>query len=347
MSLRVGVKNALLHSLEIVQVHELAAGFRKERLLAPCYHGVVSNDRPSRTGDYYYDAVSAAEFTRQLEMLSKWYRFVDLTGAGDWLERGPSGGLPPALITFDDGYRNNLTVAAPILQRLGIPAVFFLTANYIGTTRVLWPAEIGTRIEHSAGMPVPLPDNPEGLIVPLDPVARTALGNRIRGICKTLRNARRVAYLEELRGATQFHSDRIDAELNAFLSWDEARLLASLGFGIGSHTLEHPILSRLDPQELQTELCGSRAKLEAELKRPVTVLAYPNGGPEDYNSEVMAQATEAGYHQAFAVGDALHFRDQSPMAIRRVIVPGNVPDPLFRFITSGFRDMVLQKWKVQ
>lgn len=346
MSLRAGVKNALLHSLEIVQVHELAAGFRKERLLVPCYHGVVSNDRPSRTGDYYYDAVSATEFTRQLEMLSKWYRFVDLTGAIDWLERGPSGGLPPALITFDDGYRNNLTVAAPILQRLGIPAVFFLTGNYVGSTRVLWPAEIGARIEHSAGVRVPMQDDPRGVTVPLDPVARTALGNRIRGICKTMRNAPRVAYLEELRGATQFHADRTDSELNAFLSWDEARQLASLGFGIGSHTLEHPILSRLDPEELQSELCGSRAKLESELRRPVTVLAYPNGGPKDFNREVMTAATEAGYRHAFAVGDALHSRDKSPMAIRRVIVPGNVPDALFRFIASGCRDMLPWKRKI-
>src|SRR5207237_10086115 len=44
----------------------------------------------------------------------------------------------PLALTFDDGYRDNLTHVAPILKRLGLPATIFLVTAYIGTPNALW-----------------------------------------------------------------------------------------------------------------------------------------------------------------------------------------------------------------
>jgi peptidoglycan/xylan/chitin deacetylase (PgdA/CDA1 family) len=343
VSLRSSIKGALFRALEIGGADKLCAGYRRDSLLVVCYHGVVSHPRPVQSGEYHYDTVPAVQFRRQLEVLSKWYRFVSLNEATEWLVKGSSGGIPPVLVTFDDGYRNNLSVAAPILRQLGVPAVFFLTTNYVGTPRILWPAEIGLRVEHSAGRRVPIPGQQDFRIVPSTKAEQSALGYRIRRLCKYLPNRARVGYLEKFRSATHLNPDAVDQEINSFMSWDEARQLASLGFDIGSHTMEHPILSRLDPDELCGELLGSKSKLEAELGMTVRTLAYPNGGAEDLSPAVMAEAERAGYSNAFAVGDTFHNRHRSPMAIRRMIIPGEAPASFFYFIASGCRDVFLRK----
>jgi peptidoglycan/xylan/chitin deacetylase (PgdA/CDA1 family) len=339
MSLGASAKNGIMGALQAVQADRFAAGYRNKRLFIACYHGVISERAPGGPGDLYYDAVIRQEFEQQLIRLAKWYRFVDLAGAAEWLDSGSDNERPPALITFDDGYRNNVSVAAPILRKLGIPAVFFLTTNYVGSRRILWPTEIGARIEQSAGASVPVPGDHAGAMVPTDNVARNQLGQRIRSLCKALPNRERLEYLDRLRNITQLDAGKADAEVNAFMSWDEARQLAAMGFDIGSHTMEHPILARLDSHDLKSELRGSKAKIEAELGRPVHALAYPNGGAGDFDKTVMDEAARAGYGYAFAVGDRLHSRADSRMAIKRMIIPGQSPDSLFHFMVTGCRDI--------
>ncbi len=342
MRMRSILKDALLRSLSLAGITELAGLYRRRRMLVACYHGVVSRDCPPDSRAGYENTVSAREFEFQLETFARWFQFVDLAGAARWLADGPPAGKPPLLITFDDGYRNNLTLAAPILRKFGVPAAFFLTANYIGDTRVLWPIELLLRIQNSPGREIPLPGSGPAAI-PQDSDRRHALGRRIRGATKRMPNAERLAYLDCLRASTDLDADRIDREMNDFLSWKEARELAGMGFDIGSHTLEHPILSRLSASELAGELAGSRTRLEAEIGRPVTALAYPNGGPDDYNAAVVDEARQAGYRLAFAVGDSFHDRAGSPMEIRRMIIPGHLPADVFRFIASGCRDLLRRR----
>ena len=71
-------------------------------------------------------------------------------------------------------------------------------------------------------------------------------------------------------------------------------------FSIGSHTMRHPFLTRLSPQEKIEELTRSKIKLETLTGRPVLALAYPYG---DYDASVIAALKESGYLAGFAVND--------------------------------------------
>jgi peptidoglycan/xylan/chitin deacetylase (PgdA/CDA1 family) len=102
------------------------------------------------------------------------------------------------------------------------------------------------------------------------------------------------------------------AEL-ATLSWAELRELADRGVGVGSHTRSHAHLTRLDDAGLARELHGSRARIEAELDRPCTQLAYPFG---EEDQRVRAAARAAGYECAFALPGRSRPRD--PFALPRV-----------------------------
>lgn len=322
MSLRAILKSTALRAFDAAGVYALASRYRKPRLLVACYHGVLSRDH-SADPALYGNTVSASEFAAQLEQLGRWFDFVDLPGALHWLENGPRTSKPPVLVTFDDGYRNNLTLAVPILRRAGVPAVFFLATGYIGTDRLLWPLELEARLLQADR-------SPEG---------RRLLSER-RAYCKSVPNAKRLEYLDELRASTSLDLSLVEREVNDFLSWDEVRQLVSLGFDLGSHTVEHPILSRLSPSELQQELTMSRARIASETGREVLGIAYPNGGADDFTPAVCAAASEAGYTHAFAVGDHFAEPGDDHFAIRRWIISGHLPSPVFRFTVSGLRDLV-------
>jgi peptidoglycan/xylan/chitin deacetylase (PgdA/CDA1 family) len=102
------------------------------------------------------------------------------------------------------------------------------------------------------------------------------------------------------------------AEL-ATMRWDELRALAEDGIEIGSHTVSHAHLTRLDGSQLERELTESRQRIEDELERPCRYLAYPYG---EENEHVRAAARKAGYVAAFAIsGDV---RRVDPFAIPRL-----------------------------
>jgi peptidoglycan/xylan/chitin deacetylase (PgdA/CDA1 family) len=90
------------------------------------------------------------------------------------------------------------------------------------------------------------------------------------------------------------------AEL-ATMGWDELRALADDGVEIGSHTVSHPHLPRLDDAELRRELTESREHIADELRRPCRYLAYPFG---DEGGRVRAAARAAGYEAAFSLPGA-------------------------------------------
>jgi peptidoglycan/xylan/chitin deacetylase (PgdA/CDA1 family) len=84
----------------------------------------------------------------------------------------------------------------------------------------------------------------------------------------------------------------------ATMTWEELRELANDGIEIGSHTVSHPHLSRLDDAELRRELVESRERVEDEIGRPCRFLAYPFGEEDD---RVRAATRHAGYLAAFAL----------------------------------------------
>jgi peptidoglycan/xylan/chitin deacetylase (PgdA/CDA1 family) len=86
------------------------------------------------------------------------------------------------------------------------------------------------------------------------------------------------------------------------MKWDELRSLVERGIEVGSHTVSHPHLPQLSDEELSAELRESKQRLEDELGRPCSVLAYPFG---DCDDRVRAAAGLAGYEAAFGLpGDA-------------------------------------------
>lgn len=108
----------------------------------------------------------------------------------------------------------------------------------------------------------------------------------------------------EWDGIGQWKGGRFDDELRS-LDWEALRGMAADGWEIGSHTVDHPRLTRCDDTALAQQLAESRAVVERELGRPCTSVAYPYG---DTDARVEAAAVRAGY----VTGAALPARWHAP-----------------------------------
>jgi len=228
-----------LHSCRI---NECLVRSQRSRLLILCYHGVLSERRQDSWS--YENWVDAESFRMQLRWLRGRLEPIDLSGLERWRTGGWTGARGPVLITFDDGYRNNRSLAAPILVEESCPALFFLSTGLIGTKRVLWNDELRVRVMNWPNGTIRLPGGDEATIS-RDRGSRRALAGRINKDCKQLPQDQCYSYLRYLRSLTMDLETLDDREAREFMSWDDAKELVRCGFDIGSHTVEHPILARI------------------------------------------------------------------------------------------------------
>jgi len=300
-------------------------------LLVLVYHGVVTEDHSSEPF-LYRNTVSAREFDEQLRLLKRLFSPISASDLLAYFEQQRPLPPRPVLITFDDGYRNNLTQAAPVLKRYGVPALFHLATSYINSQAILWPDEVNLRVLGWQRPRIPLPASVGDAEVPS--TDRVELAHHIRALCKQLPEEGRVAYLDQLRQEPCPLLERTDPDLFAFLSWPEACSLAALGFEIGSHTVSHPILTKITPPALEWELRESRMEIERRLGQPCPYIAYPNGQHTDYSPAVVDRVQQY-YRLGFAATNSYAPLSGDRFTLSRINVPGHQPISVFESRISG------------
>ena len=155
-------------------------------------------------------------------------------------------------ITFDDGYRDNLTHAAPILARLGLPATVFLVTGAIASGEPLWFDRLAAAFKQAV---TPAWRAPWGESLPLEtPAQRLAALGATLGRFKRLLNEERRRSVEQVLLTLGTGDERPLKSL--MLTWDDVQALMGLGIAIGAHTVSHPILSQLTPEEARAEVVG-------------------------------------------------------------------------------------------
>ena len=247
------------------------------------YHGVRENgagDEFDRTGKH----VEADRFRAQLELLQRHFRIVPLDDLVTRLLNGESGrGM--LSITFDDGYVNNLEVAAPILHRMGLPATFFLATGFIGTGRWLWNDQIEAALGATRLESVELAELNGRVSLASQPERTKAVAGVKRALKKRpwQEAAARVA---EIAGLLGLAHDKPFGHYS-FMDWEQARGLTRLGMDVGAHTVNHAILSRVPLEEATGEILESRDRIRTQLGACSDIFCYPNGKQADYSPAVM------------------------------------------------------------
>jgi len=105
-----------------------------------------------------------------------------------------------------------------------------------------------------------------------------------------------------------------------WMTWDQVRALAAMGFEIGSHTDTHIDLGKTDPEKVRAELALSKRKLTEALGAPVRLFAYPFGGREHISPQSRELVREAGYECCVACHGGVNPATPDPFNLNRIPV---------------------------
>lgn len=284
------------------------------------YHGVL----PDGTGHPYLSRnfVERRAFAAQMAFLASTFHCLRLSDVVSLLAQDRALPERAAVVTFDDGYRNNLSEAGPVLQQHGIPATIFLATGHVGGgMRMLWPERVAWSLINAR--PDHIRIDVAGTPHALDLSSAEARERASRGLLKRLKRLAPgdcepvVERLEELCMA----SSAPDPMRYAFLDWDEVRRMDGEGtFEFGAHTVNHVVLGPADPHSKRREVYESKATLDAVLRRPCTLFAYPNGAAEDFDELDQRNVADAGYSCAMSQLSGLNDRATPRYAMRRLNV---------------------------
>jgi peptidoglycan/xylan/chitin deacetylase (PgdA/CDA1 family) len=260
---------SVAHSLSFRSGLSTAVAKRQACARIIMYHGTLRRDEPL--------------LAAQLKYLHRHFQIVQLDRVVKDLAAGQPRRHNEVVLTFDDGLRNNATVAYPILKHLGIPATFFVCPGLITTGQWLWTHEARGRLAmlHADALP--------SLARQLSCTAATVDG--IVEWMKTLGLNDRQAAESQIRQATpDFQPSADDREACDMMDWTTLVSLDRDLITIGSHTLTHPILPTLDDAAIDLEMTESRRQLEQRLNRAANYFCYPNGS-HHLQSSIAAKRT--------------------------------------------------------
>ena len=291
---------------------------RRPGLLVLTYHRIGD----PAASPLYAPVVSATPeaFRAQVTRLRDTFRVLALDEAVALAGAGFAAAGPSALVTFDDGTRDHLEVAAPVLRELGLSATFFLSTGLIDAPRLPWYDLVAYAINTTPERVLRL-ERPEPLAIDLDRVGRAGAITRVVRACLDADidvndEPGFRAHLVERAGVSV---DEAGLARGLFLTWEQARALLDAGMSIGSHAHSHRMLARLTEPEQRDELARSKEVLRERLGREAVALAYPYGWPGAFNAVTTRLARETGYALAFtSVEGANRPGATDPFAVRRL-----------------------------
>ena len=266
----------------------MRSSVRRNGTLILCYHRVAED-----VDDPFYLCVRPGNFAAHLEELLRSREPSTLADVSVPSRR------PRVVVTFDDGYRDNLTNALPIAESKGVPVTFFVTSGILGSHDGFWWDRLGTLLRARppqmgaidlpvGGRNVRLPLGSSGIRADLDAVRRHLLPLRVTEIERVLDA---VSEHWQVGSAPPPDAGTLTPE-------DLRQLAASETATIGAHTVDHVRLQDRSSQEQQDAIAGSKGALEQSIGRAVPHFAYPFGGRDDFDDRSVDAVRSAGFDTA-------------------------------------------------
>lgn len=282
---------------------------------------VLIYHRISRLEDCPYDRnvieATPDQFDEQMGMLRRRYSVVGPDELRDLILRPSTLTRLRVAITFDDGYRDNYSVAFPILKSHGLRALFFVPTQFVGSEELAWWDRIAYIVRHTKRTTLRL-DYPTVATIHVDPARPEAAIGAVLRAFKSGGHVDEARFFAMLERESEIPTPR-RADERQFFSWDEAVEMERAGMGIGSHTHSHRILSGLSDAEQREECDTSKRELARRDLKFGDCLAYPVGSVDTFSTETKRHVKEAGYEFAFSNYGGVNVPDRfDPLDVRRL-----------------------------
>lgn len=270
------------------------------------YHGVLPAFDPLRP-----EETTREVFNWQMAVLKQFFNVLPFAEA---VRRLQDGCLPPRAVTltFDDGYADNAEIALPILKKYRLPATFFIISGAFDG-KPMWNDRIIEMVRQCSDNSLDLSAFDLGNHTLADDAQRNRAIERIIQHLKYTPLAHRMEIVDAVMEATATRLPRL------MMSAEQAKAMRDAGMEIGAHTVNHPILSKLENSEALREIADGKACLEHLLGEKIMSFAYPNGKPDqDYGGEHVVMLKKLGFKQAVSTSWGVCRQGMDPLQLPRM-----------------------------
>jgi peptidoglycan/xylan/chitin deacetylase (PgdA/CDA1 family) len=302
------------------------------RVLSPLWGGVgliftLHHVRPARKGRFQPNRLLEVtpEFLEGTILRLK-KRGVDLVGMNELHRRLREQDFSRrfAAFTFDDGYRDNLEFALPILERHEVPFAQYVATSFPDRLGELWWVALERVVERADRIVIPIEGREHFFYCERADQKREVFA-QIYGWLRSLSDE------SEMRAVVRDLCDRYGVDPGApcrelCMSWPEIEKMANSKLAtIGAHTVNHVMLKKWPREKALNEMRRSREVIEASLGRPCEHFAYPVGDPASADAREFELAAEAGFKTAVTTRPGVLFPEHREhlTALPRVSLNGN------------------------
>lgn len=269
------------------------------------------------------ESISKDDFLKQIMYLRKYFNIISMD---DFHDKFNTNNLSKKdiVLTFDDGYKNNLKILAPIMREMNIPYTVFITTNNIENGN-LFPTSIARIILLGSNLEkiyIPLikkeyllntQENKKNTYKEISNLLKTLPHSDVNIICKDLINN---LTSDEVMILKKKYSSIIP------LTWEEVKELDEMGATIGSHCIDHICChSNQNKEEVKYQIEESKRIIEDKLQKECKYFAYPNGNYTDFSNDCVSNAN---YKLGFSTKINKITYDSNKASIPRISVPFNI-----------------------
>lgn len=245
----------------------------------------------------------SADFSEEIDFLSKTFRIISMdelvAGMGD-----PLGLRGTAVLTFDDGYRDNYEYVYPVLKRHKVAASLFVTCNIIDNKDMLWFDRVGFLFGKLPAGEYKVPVLEKVWVPVKNKKWASILFAESLKVLKKEWSDEIIGCLEKAAGVRL--DEFLFRKLNLYLSSREIKEMSADGICVGSHTLSHCILNKVSTEIAESEMIQSKRILESITGRSVDYFSYPDGKIEEADLYLADMAKRCGYKAAVTTNFGLN-----------------------------------------
>ena len=284
------------------------------------YHGVTNQIKKKGIENFSGKHISKLTFLKQMKILKKNYNIISIKD----LEKFKKQKFIPknsVLITFDDGFENNYKVAFPILKKLKIPAVFYISTGLIGKKKLFWVDQIEDLINRSNKKQINLKLKYKKKYSIKTPNQKIKVITEIKRFCKMVSSLKKDRIIEKLKKETNLKPSSNSSQNYKLMNWQQVRAIDSEDlFEIGGHSTDHNILSKLPKKKMKSDIKNSINILEKKLKRKIKHYSYPEGQYSDYNKQIKSYLKFLGIKFCPSAVNGIANIDDDNFEFKRIMV---------------------------
>lgn len=302
--------------LRINKILHCYVKFKKYGIIL-CFHRVSNNN------NILFPPLKISVFEKLIKYLSKNF---SVCNTSDFFNNKKQNKKIKVLITFDDGYKDFITNALPILKEYKIPAVHNIIINGIEKNEIPWTQKINDIINsmyyNNAYGKYNIKNYSFTISRNLEETVNS--GMKLYKAFLKEKSDNREKFIEELQTLSGF-----SYSINQMMNWNDIETCLKNNIEIGSHSYSHDLLSTIkDFEDLQREIKVSKKIIENAINTKVNVIAFPNG---DFNNMVINISRKSNYKYLLStVEKFINFKTQYSTFPRISIYHNDIYESIFK-----------------